>query len=50
MNVEEIVFLECHLKDFFYQEHKSNLFFGNFSWMLILKNTSIVNLLDAFYK
>jgi hypothetical protein len=23
---------------FFYQEHKRNLFFGNFSWMLIFKN------------
>jgi hypothetical protein len=30
---------------FFYQEHKMNLFFGNFSWMLIFENTSNANLL-----
>jgi hypothetical protein len=34
---------------FFYQEHKRNLFFGNFSWMLIFENTSNANLLDVFY-
>jgi hypothetical protein len=39
-----------HERFFFYQEHKKNLFFGNFSWMLIFENTSSANLLDVFYK
>jgi hypothetical protein len=41
---------ECHTKDFFYQEHKRNLVFGYFSWMLIFENTSNANLLDVFYR
>jgi hypothetical protein len=41
---------ECQTKDFFYQEHKNNLFFENFFWMLIFENTSNANLLDIFYK
>jgi len=43
-------FQECNIRDFFYEEHKRNFFFGKFSWMLILKNTSNANLLDVFYK
>jgi hypothetical protein len=43
-------FQECHMKDFFDQEQKKNLFFGNFFWMLIFENTSNANLLDVFYK
>jgi hypothetical protein len=43
-------FYECHMRTFFYQEQKNNLFFGNFPWILILKNTSNVNLFDVFYK
>jgi hypothetical protein len=41
-------FQECHIRDFFYQEHKRNLFFGNFPLMLILKNNSTANLLNVF--
>ncbi len=41
---------ECHTKDFFDQDHRKNLFFGNFSWMLIFENTSNANLIDAFYR
>ncbi len=41
---------ECHTKDFFDQDHRRNLFFGNFSWMLIFENTSNANLIDAFYR
>ncbi len=37
-------FKECNKKDFFDQKHKWNLFFWNFSWMLISKNVSNVNL------
>jgi hypothetical protein len=37
-------------KGFFDQEHKRNLFFGNFPWMLIFKNNSNANLLNVFYK
>jgi hypothetical protein len=33
---------------FFYHEHKRNLIFGNFSWMLIFENTSNSKLLDVF--
>ncbi len=43
-------FQECHMRDFFYQEQKRNLFFGNLFWMLIFKNTSNPNLLDFFYR
>jgi hypothetical protein len=39
-----------HKGFFFYQEHKRNLFFGNFSWMLIFENTSNDNLFDVFYR
>jgi hypothetical protein len=35
---------------FFDQEHKRNLVFGNFSWMLFFKNTSNANLFDVFYR
>jgi hypothetical protein len=31
--------LKCNMRDFFEQEHKSNLFFGNFYWMFFLLNT-----------
>jgi hypothetical protein len=41
-------FQECHTKDFFDQEHKMNLFFGNFPWMLIFENISNTNLFDVF--
>jgi len=43
-------FQECHMKDFYDQEHKKNLFLGNFSWTLIFLNTSNANLLDALYR
>jgi hypothetical protein len=43
-------FQECHMRDFFYQEQKRNLFFGNLSWMLIFKNSSNANLLGFFYR
>jgi hypothetical protein len=43
-------FQEYHMKEFFDQEHKRNLFFGNFFWMLIFGNTSHANLLDIFYR
>jgi len=42
--------VSSHTKDFFNQEHKRNLFFGNFSWMLIFENTSNANLLDVLYR
>ncbi len=38
------------MKDFYDQEHKKNLFLGNFSWTLIFLNTSNANLLDALYR
>jgi hypothetical protein len=41
-------FQECHTKDFFYQEPKSNLISVDFLWMLIFENTSNANLLDVF--
>jgi hypothetical protein len=41
---------ECHTKYVFDQEHKRNLFLGNFSSMLIFDNTSNATLLDAFYR
>jgi hypothetical protein len=44
------MFQECHTKDFFDQEHKRNLVFGNFPWMLNFENISNANLLDAFYR
>jgi hypothetical protein len=37
--------LRMSQRNFFYQEHKRNIFFGNFSWMLIFENTSNANLL-----
>jgi hypothetical protein len=43
-------FQKCNKKDFFDQEHKRKLFFGNFFWMLIFKNTSNANLLNVFYR
>jgi hypothetical protein len=43
-------FQECHMKDFFYQEYKRNLFFEKNSWMLIFENTSNANLLHVFYR
>jgi hypothetical protein len=43
-------FQECHMKEFFDQEHKNNLLFGNVSCMLIFENTSNANLFDAFYR
>jgi hypothetical protein len=43
-----IKFQECNIRDFFDEEHKRSLFFGNFSSMLIWKNTSNANLLDVF--
>jgi hypothetical protein len=42
-------FQEYHMKDFFDWEHKRNLFFENFSWMLIFENISNANLLDVFF-
>jgi hypothetical protein len=42
-------FQECHMKFFFGQDNKRNLFFGNFFWMLIFENISNANLLDDFY-
>jgi hypothetical protein len=33
---------------FFKLGTQKNLFFGNFTWMLIFKNTSNANLLDVF--
>jgi len=42
-------FSECFTRDCFDQEHKRNVFFGNFSWMLIFKNTSNANLFYVFY-
>jgi len=36
-------FQECHIQDFFDQEHKRNFF-----WMLIFENTSNANLLYVF--
>jgi hypothetical protein len=41
-------FHECDTKEFLDQEHKRNLFFEIFSWMLIFNNTSNANLLDVF--
>jgi len=41
-------FQECNARDFFDQEHKMNIFFGNFFKMLIFKNTSNANILDFF--
>jgi len=41
-------FQECHMKEFFDQKHKRNLFFGDFLWMLIFENISNANLLDVF--
>jgi len=38
------------MKEFFNQKHKRNLFFGDFSLMLIFKNTSNANLFYVFYK
>jgi hypothetical protein len=35
---------------FFDQEHKRNLFFGNFCWILSFENISNINLLDVFYR
>jgi hypothetical protein len=40
----------CNIKGFSYQEHKRNLFFEKFSWMLFLKNISNANLLYVFYR
>ncbi len=37
-------------KGFFWSRHKRNLFFGNFSWILIFENTSNANLFDVFYR
>jgi hypothetical protein len=37
-------------KGFFWLRTQKDLFFGNFSWMLIFENTSNVNLLDVFYR
>jgi hypothetical protein len=36
------------MMDFSYEEHKRNLFFENFSWMLSFKNIANGNLLDVF--
>jgi hypothetical protein len=38
------------MRDFFYQEHKKDLFFENFTWMLIFLNVSNANLFYVFYK
>jgi len=43
-------FQECNTRDFFYWEHKRNIFFGNFSWMLIFLNTSNANLAYVFHE
>jgi hypothetical protein len=43
-------FQKCNMKYVFDHEHTRNQIFGNFSWMLIFKNTSNANLLDVFYK
>jgi hypothetical protein len=42
-------FQECHMKDFFDQEHKKEFFYGNFSWVLIFGNNSNANLHDVFF-
>jgi hypothetical protein len=39
---------ECHTKDFFDQEHKRSLFFGNFFWMLFLRILQMPTYLMAF--
>jgi hypothetical protein len=36
------------MKEFFDQEHKRNLFFGNFSWMLFLKILQMPTYLMSF--
>jgi hypothetical protein len=47
---KELKFKNVTWGTFFYQGHKEDLFFGNFTWMLILKDVSNANLFYVFYK
>jgi hypothetical protein len=47
MHKEKVSKMQHH--GFFHLEHKRNILFGDFSWMLIFKNISNDNLLAFFY-